>query len=232
MQCEQHFRRSWFAVPPWRRALSLRRQGTTRSASRAAISALAAAIAVFRATSSARRRRPGDWLIAMPIPISEPTPNCSLTAAANPEGDSDAHAGFGGFCNRDGVRGWPSNGPNVRPRLSRLPARVWTRHLLRMSLYIVTSVQCVGIGPPGTMRAQSICRERGRVDGTILPAAPPSLLIYSERNLVTRHVWGAGEASEPAIHNHDRGVWIPDLRQEAHPQMCNCTSGMTHLSPS
>jgi hypothetical protein len=187
MQCEQHFRRSWFAVPPCRRALSLRRHGTTRSASRAAISALAAAIAVFRATSSARRWRPGDWLIAMPILISEPTPNCSLTAAANPEGDSDAHAGFGGFCNRDGVRGWPSNGPNVRPRLSRLPARVWTRHLLRMSLYIVTSVQCVGIGPRGTMRAQSICRERGRVGGTTLPATPPGLLIYSERtwSLVT-----------------------------------------------
>jgi hypothetical protein len=170
-----------------------------RSASRAAISALAAAIAVFRATRSARRRRPGDWLIAMPIPISEPTPNCTLTAAANPEGDSDAHAGFGGFCNRDGVRGWPSNGPNVRPRLSGLPARVWTRHLLRMSLYIVTSVQCVGIGPRGTMRAQSIYRERGRVGGTTLPAAPPSLLIYSERNLVTPHSGTRVKRVSPSI---------------------------------
>src|SRR6202022_1298406 len=30
---------------------------------------------------------------------------------------------------------------------------------------------------------------------------------------------GAGEGREPGIHNHDRGVWIPGLRQEAHPGM-------------
>ncbi|MEA2895230.1 MAG: hypothetical protein QOJ84_845 [Bradyrhizobium sp.] len=24
---------------------------------------------------------------------------------------------------------------------------------------------------------------------------------------------------EPGIHNHDRGLWIPDLRQVAHPGM-------------
>jgi hypothetical protein len=29
---------------------------------------------------------------------------------------------------------------------------------------------------------------------------------------------GAG-ASEPGIHNHDCGLWIPGLRQEAHPGM-------------
>jgi hypothetical protein len=30
---------------------------------------------------------------------------------------------------------------------------------------------------------------------------------------------GASKASEPGIHNHDRGLWIPGLRQEAHPGM-------------
>jgi hypothetical protein len=35
---------------------------------------------------------------------------------------------------------------------------------------------------------------------------------------------GASEVSEPGIHNHDFGVWIPGLRQEAHP-------GMTNLRP-
>jgi hypothetical protein len=30
-------------------------------------------------------------------------------------------------------------------------------------------------------------------------------------------VRGASETSEPAIHNHDQGVWIPGLRQVAHP---------------
>jgi hypothetical protein len=31
---------------------------------------------------------------------------------------------------------------------------------------------------------------------------------------------GVSEANEPGIHNHDWGLWIPGLRQEAH-------SGMT-----
>src|SRR5712671_128461 len=30
---------------------------------------------------------------------------------------------------------------------------------------------------------------------------------------------GATEGSEPGIHNHDRGLWIPGLRQAAHPGM-------------
>jgi len=30
---------------------------------------------------------------------------------------------------------------------------------------------------------------------------------------------GASETSEPGIHNHPSGVWIPGLRQEAHPGM-------------
>ena len=30
---------------------------------------------------------------------------------------------------------------------------------------------------------------------------------------------GASETSEPGIHNHDWGLWIPGLRQVAHPGM-------------
>jgi hypothetical protein len=30
---------------------------------------------------------------------------------------------------------------------------------------------------------------------------------------------GATEGSEPGIHNHDWGLWIPGLRQEADPGM-------------
>jgi hypothetical protein len=30
---------------------------------------------------------------------------------------------------------------------------------------------------------------------------------------------GATDGSEPGIHNHDWGLWIPGLRQEAHPGM-------------
>jgi hypothetical protein len=30
---------------------------------------------------------------------------------------------------------------------------------------------------------------------------------------------GASKASEPGIHNHDWGLWIPGLRQGAHPGM-------------
>jgi hypothetical protein len=30
---------------------------------------------------------------------------------------------------------------------------------------------------------------------------------------------GASEANDPGIHNHDWGLWIPGLRQEAHPGM-------------
>jgi hypothetical protein len=35
---------------------------------------------------------------------------------------------------------------------------------------------------------------------------------------------GGSEASEPGIHNHDLRVWIPGLRQEAHPGMTRMES--------
>jgi hypothetical protein len=46
--------------------------------------------------------------------------------------------------------------------------------LLRMPLHVAASVQRVGIGPPGTVRHQSVFRERGRARG--LSAASPRLL--------------------------------------------------------
>jgi hypothetical protein len=46
--------------------------------------------------------------------------------------------------------------------------------LLRMPLHVATSVQRVGIGPRGTVRHQSIFRERGRARW--VSAASPRLL--------------------------------------------------------
>src|SRR5437868_100834 len=40
---------------------------------------------------------------------------------------------------------------------------------------------------------------------------------------------GASEASEPGIHNHDWGLWIPGLRQVAHPGM---TAILLQLEPA
>jgi hypothetical protein len=38
-------------------------------------------------------------------------------------------------------------------------------------------------------------------------------------HLVSPSFRGASEASEPGIHNHDWGLWIPGMRQGAHPGM-------------
>src|ERR1700730_3620328 len=77
-----------------------------------AISAQGAAIAVFRAISSARRRPQAAMPIAAPIPISASTRNCSPIAAANPQGGSDAHSGLGDFGDRDGLNR-AGGGPDV-----------------------------------------------------------------------------------------------------------------------
>jgi hypothetical protein len=135
-----------------------------------AISAQGAAIAVFRAISSARRRPPAAMPIAAPIPISASTRNCSPIAAANPQGGSDAHSGLGDFGDRDGLNR-AGGGPDVRSGLSGF---VRPGQLLRMPLHVAASVQRVGIGPRGTVRHQSIFRERGRARG--LSAASPRLL--------------------------------------------------------
>src|ERR1700731_1543209 len=105
-----------------------------------AISAQGAAIAVFRAISSARRRPPAAMPVAAPIPISASTRNCSPIAAANPQGGSDAHSGLGDFGDRDGLNR-TGGGPDVRSGLSGLPARVRPGYLLRLPLRVTASVQ-------------------------------------------------------------------------------------------
>src|SRR5260370_29179247 len=147
-----------------------------RSASRDAISLQVEATAVFRATSNAGRPPPAGTPIAMPTPISTPAPSCGPTAAAKPEGGSDAHPGFGDPSDRDGLSSRAGGGPNIRPRLSGLSARVRTGHLLRMPLFVASAVQRVGYRTRGTMRHQSVFRERGRAEGATLRAAPQRLL--------------------------------------------------------
>jgi hypothetical protein len=65
-------------------------------------------------------------------------------------------------------------GPDVRSGLSDLPARVRPGYLLRLPLRVAASVRRVSVGPRGTVRHQSIFRERGRAPG--FSAASPPLL--------------------------------------------------------
>ena len=78
---------------------------------------------------------------------------------------------FGDFGDRNGVSSLAGGGPNIRPGLSGLPACVGTSQLLRLPLYIVTSVQRLSIRARGAVRHQSVFRERGRAGGASLPAA-------------------------------------------------------------
>ena len=84
-----------------------------------------------------------------------------------------AHSVLGDFGNRDGLN-WAGGRPDVRSGLSGLPAFVRPDQLLRMPLHVAASVQRVGIGPLGTVRHQSIFRERARARG--LSAASAGLL--------------------------------------------------------
>jgi hypothetical protein len=66
--------------------------------------------------------------------------------AVNHEGGSDAHSGFGDFDDRDGLNGGIGSGPDLRSRLSGLPACVRPGGQLRVRLHVAASVQRVGIG--------------------------------------------------------------------------------------
>jgi hypothetical protein len=57
--------------------------------------------------------------IARKIPTLTPKPNCSLIAAANPQGDTDARSGFGDIGDRGGLNSRAGGGPNLRPRAIR-----------------------------------------------------------------------------------------------------------------
>jgi hypothetical protein len=93
------------------------------------------------------------------------------------EGGSDAHSGFGHFDDCDVFDGGARTGPDLRSGLSGLPAclPVGGVPLLRLQLHLAASVQCVGIGPLGRVRHQSIFCWRGRTPRG-LSAASPRLL--------------------------------------------------------
>ena len=103
------------------------------TASRAAISAGARAIAAFRPTSNARRRLPAVTLPAPQIPILMPRRSCSPIAAACPEGGSDAYSGFQPLSRLAPNSGRAGAGPNLRSRLSGLPACVRPWHYYECS---------------------------------------------------------------------------------------------------
>src|SRR5215471_4314509 len=133
--------------------------GTIPSASRAAISvrATAALTAICNARRPRQVVRPG----ATPIRFSEKTASCSPAVTARSEGGSDAYSRSDDSCGRRRpclacVR------PDLRPRLSGLPARLWSDHLLRVRLYLAGPVQCLSVGTLGAVRDQSLFRERGR----------------------------------------------------------------------
>ena len=132
------------------------RRANFPTASRAAISAAAPAIAVSHRWRSVRRPPPGGMRIARRIPISMPGRKCRPIAAASPEGDSDAHSGFGNFRDRSALGGGTGAGTDLRSRLSGLPACLRQDHLLRMQLYLAAPMQHVGLGPLGAMRGQSV----------------------------------------------------------------------------
>src|SRR5438445_657049 len=71
-------------------------------------------LAQCQATASGR--------VALQTPISTPRRTCRPIAAANPEGDSDAHSGFGNFGDWNGLRFSAGAGPDLRFGLSGLPA--------------------------------------------------------------------------------------------------------------
>ncbi len=120
--------------------------------------------------------------IARKIPTFTPKPNCSLIAAANPHGDTDAHSGLGDFGDRDGLNR-AGGGPDVRSGISGLPTRVHPGgQLLRMPLHVAASVQRVGIGPRGTVRHQSIFRGLFRARGL---SAASSRLLKADSALVS-----------------------------------------------
>src|SRR6266540_3465598 len=115
--------------------------------------------------------------VALPIPISPPRRRCRPIAAANPEGDSDAHSGFSNFSNRSCLGSGTGAGTDLRSQLSGLPACLWQDQLLRMQLYLAASMQHVGVGPFGAMRDQSVFRAcLSRTVGTPLQAVPQRLL--------------------------------------------------------
>src|SRR2546430_6460456 len=88
----------------------------------AAISAPVAAIAVFRryAVSGNHLRARCVWRCESLF--STPRRKCTPIAAADPEGDSDAHPGFGDFGDWNGLRFSAGAGPDLRFGLSGLPA--------------------------------------------------------------------------------------------------------------
>jgi hypothetical protein len=107
--------------------------------------------------------------------------NCDLKIRSRPEGKtpcerdfrggSNAYSSLGGYGDGRILNG-AGGGSDVRSCLSGLPARVHTGgHLLRMQLYLATSVQRVGVGPCRTVCHQSIFRERTNAHGTISPVA-------------------------------------------------------------
>jgi hypothetical protein len=136
----------------------------------------------------------------------------SSASFANLQGDTDAHSGLGDFGDRDGLNR-AGGRPDVRSGLSGLPACLHPGgQLLRMPLYVAASVQRVGIGPRGTVRHQSIFRERERARG--LSAASPRLLKlilehgyqpapanYCPREKAARH-----EARRPECDNKNWGT--------------------------
>src|SRR5258708_24005042 len=94
----------------------------------------------------------------------------SALRRAYPEGGFDAHSGLGNFGDRDDFNR-ASGGPDVRSGLSGLPSRVGTGQLLRMQLHVTASVQRVGVRARGTVRHQSIFRERAGARGLSPPSA-------------------------------------------------------------
>src|ERR1700681_3091534 len=117
----------------------------------------------------------------MAVAAGAPGRSWILIAAVSPNGDFDAHIGSGDASNRDGDVDRAGTGPDLRPELSGLPARVRTNRLqlLRVPLHVAASVQSVGIGSRRPMRGQSVLRERGpgAVGTAHLPAS--RLLPYS-----------------------------------------------------
>src|SRR5664279_1244977 len=141
------------------------------SASSAALSAAAPAIAAFRAISSAWRRPPVATPPAPPTPIAAPTPKCSPKC---PRGNTDARTRSDDIGDSRRLAGRAGGGPDLRPALSHLHARLWRSHLLRMPIHDDGRLHGDRLRPLGPVRRQSLYGERCGADGT---PVPPGLLV-------------------------------------------------------
>src|SRR5438067_13358335 len=90
---------------------------------------------------------PGAMQVALRIPISTPGWKCRPIAAANSEGDSDAHYSFGNVDNRSDFGCSSGARPDIRRRISGLPACLRPDHLLCVQLYVDSSLQRVVLRP-------------------------------------------------------------------------------------